>query len=243
MKSPGIVFDPEHYNLYRINQESDGYGGYQLEFIGARWGRSPQHVRSALWQLGVEMADIVNREHPESKILMLFTGLALVNNRESKYGKGRFETVEVLTLGMLDRAREKGYRFALFDGGETDIYYFNPGPESLKKRMEWRRSQLRKWLDLYPGLKMAGPISPWIDKKRITGWLAAGQRAHPCSFKDFRDFKPIFDLLFDAYPLVWVYPQSSDIGITFELGEGPKAFNRRYCELFPNRCITSEERP
>jgi len=160
-RSPGILFDPEYYNLATPARARGSEFVYSLAFMAKRRGEPEELIQRGLIRLGNDMADALNQEFPEAQVLMLFTGMSYVNAMNTPYGKGRTETVEILTRAMLDRALEMDYKFVILEGGETDIFYFNRGPEALLKRMEWRDRRMKPWRERYGSrLKLAAPFSP-----------------------------------------------------------------------------------
>ena len=198
-KSPGIVFDPEAYNEYRV---------YHVRYLAERRGETPDAIIGKCRKLGEDMARIVAEEYPRCILWTLFTRLELTERLKPGSARKVLTTSSYIFLGLLEYARAHDIPLKVLCGGETLPGYCNRDVDSLAEKIARRDRLMRPWLDKYPDrLMLAGTISPFHDWRLAGGWIRKGYEKSP--FRTLEDFAPLFRRLFDAYDWVWIYASSA----------------------------------
>ena len=206
MEAPGIVFDPEAYNDYRV---------YDPVFLADVRGEDVGETLSLFRRLGGRLAEIAAEEYPGALVWALFTGL----DGEPRYGcGGMLRTTAYLFEGFLEKAVRDGLRLKVVDGGETSVGYYNPSLEALRARVSSRALRAKPFLDRYGGkLVLAAPIAPYRDAYATSGWLRRAIGSSP-PLKTLDDLIPLFRELLETYRLIWVYAASAASFFPFKPG-------------------------
>jgi hypothetical protein len=202
--SPGIVFDPESYNNYKI-QSTQSLATLHV-------GKTAQDIINRFEDIGRSMADIAHQEYDDAVILCFFTEL---------FAPGRPQTYVI--QGMLDEAKKKHYQLTLVSGGEgmDELGFCHPslngGSHSLEAAAKSFSNEFAPFLNpgsqsYYPNLQLGGTIAPWANSSQLIGWLVqnppqttagyCGEAAQ--TLRTASDFIPLLHYLFTSYKYVWV---------------------------------------
>ncbi len=193
--SPGIVVDPEPYN---------NYATYYVPYVADQLGTDNEQVRQKLKQLGGKLSDIVNETYPDAVLWFLFTDIWTQRKSITPVISWDFRMPAYIVMGMLDRAKEKNYRFRLVSGGEMWGYCFK-NVDDLKDRISKRKKLFADLQTKYPNLQLGGTIAPWADAASRLTWMNTYPRCVESEFKKIEDFRPSLELLLTSYDYVWIY--------------------------------------
>lgn len=199
LKVPGIIVDAEAYNNYSV---------YSLSYLASRTGKTEKELEVRLRGIGRELARITADESPDAVLWFLFTELDRPARTRGLFSDVEYRSVTYIVLGMLEEAKEKGYRFKIVSGGEVSIGYCNRNLETLKKKIELREQRFAPIKALYPNLKLGGTIAPWKDRGSRQGWMTRGDCA-TSEFEGIEDFAKAVGLLKQSYDYVWIYAASA----------------------------------
>lgn len=220
LNSPGISPDFEVYNVSN---------GYHVDMVARAQGKSEEEVVKRLQQIGSELADIVHEEYPKAVLWSLFTFFTAPYTTTSE-GKKYYTTVDYIFEGMLDRAKEKNYKFRFIDGGEVGIGYVFSSLDDLKDRIERRNKNIGWVMQKYPGYYfLGGTFTAWDDDTKITGWVRKHAGENPV-FKNLSDFKPVITELFSAYDYIWSYVPTLIVYNPF-VPDLARSYNEKLCSI------------
>jgi len=199
--APGIVVDPWMYNDGRC--EVVGH-------IAKTRGESVEQVVAQLHGIGADLGQMVAEEYPEAIIWIMFTELHRSGVKRSR-GKPKLYTVSCITLGLLDYLKEHHVPGKVVDGGAYTLWYYNPDADRLQKKITRAQSRLAWLTDKCPDhFAIGGTIAPYHDitKLKPGRWIAKDAKDNP-KLRTIDDFRPLFRLLFQTYPYVWIYAASA----------------------------------
>jgi hypothetical protein len=193
--APGIVFDPELYN----NRDTQ-----KVSNLAEQMDKSEDEVKAGLQSLGAKLADITAQEYPDAVIMSLFSGLT---RQPFDYAIHDFDyrSYTYLTIGFLDRCKQKGYKLTLVSGGEIEMGYCYSNLKGMKKQIASQNHKYQPFLDEYPNLRTGAPLCPWADADKKTSWLLTNSACKNSQAAQAEDFLPYVQELLHAFPYVWIY--------------------------------------
>jgi len=193
--SPGVFLDAESYNNY-LN--------YQLAYLAAQLGRTPEETKERLQAVGGEMMTIVAAEYPQAILWFGFTGLATPLQLAKQGNQKELLSPAFIVQGMLAKAKELGLPAKIVSGGQVSLGYCQESLAALQNAIQTRQHQFAPWLTAYPHLALGGTIAPWADARQKSGWLLK-KKCGQATMRNLDDFKPLLRELLQTYDYVWIY--------------------------------------
>ena len=198
--SGGITIDPESYS---------NYYSYDVNYIAERQGKSNAEVIKQLKSMGAELADKTNNAFPGDSNFVIWS--LFISFHKKKGGENW--TTDLIFEGMLERAKEKSYKFKLIEGGEVSLWYIHPSNAELKEKISNQKKMLQAYLNKYPNLKLGGVAGLYLNSETLmNGWKKAYNNWKNVQIKKIDDFEAPLKTLFNNYEYIWVYNGFSGMG-------------------------------
>ena len=197
---PGIMFDPEMYNDYRNESlaRNDPRGtGKKRPGLAELTGITVEEARLKCRELGTRLADLAHETYPAATIWFFYTRLQQTNRNDV--------TEALVTLGMLQRCKDRGYALRIIDGGEGGHGYLHPSAEEVAHVIRNRYILAKPVLIEYPNFELGGVSAPFVDAKHRANWFVESKIGN---MMNIEDHKPIFVECFRNYRTTWLYGAS-----------------------------------
>ena len=189
LDSPGLMLDFEAYNDKRASQ----VGGKRS--LAESRGEAPEEVKEGIRSFGARLADITHETYPGATLFCFQTTLGHLDQANSVHAQ--------LTVGMLERSKQKNYDLLILCGGELGLGYIHPNPEYMAQMIRRRAALAKPYLLTYPNLELTGVHAPFMDPERRAYWMTE-DRIGP-SIRTVEDMQPLYELLVKNYRSSWFY--------------------------------------
>ena len=195
LNAPGLMLDFEAYN----DRRADQIGGERS--LAELRGESPEKLREQILSFGAKLADITHEIYPGATLFCFYTALGYPGQTH-----GEFSTNAQLTVGMLERCKQKKYDLRILCGGELGLGYTHPNPEYMMQMIRRRAVLAKPYLLAYPNLELAGVHAPFMDQENRAYWQTDDRVG--VTIRTVEDMQPLYELLVKNYRSSWFYGAS-----------------------------------
>ena len=192
LNAPGLMLDFEAYN----DRRADQIGGKRS--LAELRREAPEKLREQIHAFGAKLADITHEIYPGATLFSFYTALGYPGQNH-----GEFSTNAQLTVGMLERCKQKKYDLRILCGGELGLGYTHPNPEYMTQMIQRRAILAKPYLLEYPNLELAGVHAPFMDQENRAYWQTDDRVG--VTIRTVEDMQPLYELLVKNYNSSWFY--------------------------------------